>query len=230
MEFFAIQSLFPNTFSIFHNDLTWFISCLLMLYLVFPLIHNFFHHKSKGMLFVYFLISSWLASSAGLFNFLTGGNTINAYYSPVFRLPEFISGYLLFTLINKSKRYLIPGLIFAAAILTLVLYLGIFSNLMTFFLPHNYIVFPLFLVITTYLYQEESHIPLRKWVNSLATIALMFYLMQGIIIKGYLQTESVLNLGIKNNFLLLIILLGLNFLLAYFAKIFFASVLSILKK
>lgn len=93
VELLGIQSVFDSLFSLTHNGGTWFISCILICYLIYPAIQEFvirMHNKTKifimlAMVFVllYAPIVVWYFD-------------LNSIYSnPFFRLLEFSIGVLI---------------------------------------------------------------------------------------------------------------------------------------
>lgn len=102
----GIQSQFSTLFGHVHNGGSWFISCLLMCYFVFPLIHILFSHLSKkqtiGLLLLLIFIMFW----SPLVKIKLETNSI--YDNPFFRCIEFSIGLLLFNFsksIKNSKSY-----------------------------------------------------------------------------------------------------------------------------
>ena len=93
IEMIGFQSVFSSLFSVSHNGGTWFISCLLLCYLVCPCVMyviNSISNRSKMVLLASFvlilILSSWI-----VYMF----NTNEIYSNPLIRLMEFCIGILL---------------------------------------------------------------------------------------------------------------------------------------
>lgn len=92
-EFSALQSMYPNIIGLLHNGGTWFISCLLIAYMTFPVLRCIFFALSKKALFIItattmvFLIYLPVVS-----NYYSLGSV---YSNPVFRSLEFAFGVLI---------------------------------------------------------------------------------------------------------------------------------------
>ena len=93
IEMIGFQSVFSSLFSVSHNGGTWFISCLLLCYLVCPFVMhviNSISNRSKMVLLASFvlilILSSWI-----VYMF----NTNEIYSNPLIRLMEFCIGILL---------------------------------------------------------------------------------------------------------------------------------------
>lgn len=93
IEALCFQSAFTSLFTFSHNGATWFISCLMMCYFVFPLfqlIINSVSQKGKYIIFgVLVLLSLWSTLVRSHFS------TVWLYENPIFRILEFSIGMLL---------------------------------------------------------------------------------------------------------------------------------------
>ena len=92
-ELSALQSMYSNTFSLLHNGGTWFISCLLISYLVYPVLRTLFFNLSR---------KSYYALTAITIAFLIYLPLVGSFYdlgsvysNPVFRCLEFMLGVLI---------------------------------------------------------------------------------------------------------------------------------------
>lgn len=106
-EFFCLQTFFPTTFNICGNGGTWFISVMVFLYFLFPLISIILKkivvHK-KYCFIVGFAICYFLSVYHGLMQFLFGGSMASYYTNFLIRLPEFVIGMLLAEWFLKRKE------------------------------------------------------------------------------------------------------------------------------
>ncbi len=95
IETLGLQSFFSSLFSKSHNGGTWFVSCLILCYVLFPFIHRILKLISKEersillILVVFILFYSPIVQHK-----IDGVNWI--YPNPFFRLLEFILGCILF--------------------------------------------------------------------------------------------------------------------------------------
>lgn len=105
IEIMGLQSLFSSLFSVSHNGGTWFISCLLLCYLLCPFVMHIINgisNRSKMLLLVSFILililSPWI-----VYMF----NTNEIYSNPLIRLMEFCIGILLASWrpVFNSERY-----------------------------------------------------------------------------------------------------------------------------
>ena len=141
-EILGIQSAFPDTFSISHNGGTWFISCILFCYFVFPGMMSVFekiNEKKKrtflGVIVLILLYAPLLVAGCDL-----GG----IYSNPFFRILEFALGVLLELIMNapvmieKTSR-LQNGWIVLVEFLILVL--GVSMAVRLGIAPGNYMLY-----------------------------------------------------------------------------------------
>lgn len=99
MELLAIQSVFPNTFDLTHNGGTWFISCIMICYLIFPFSLEFIKNMSLKGKWIFLSVSVGILFYAPLAaqKFQLG----SLYSNPFFRVLEFMAGQLLQALMPR---------------------------------------------------------------------------------------------------------------------------------
>ncbi len=106
IETLGLQSVFCSLFGESHNGGTWFISCLLFCYAVFPLLQLLERNMDfKAKEIGFFLIAAVLLYSSFIVHLF---KTYNIYSNPFFRVCEFILGVLLCDIwmgIRKSAIY-----------------------------------------------------------------------------------------------------------------------------
>ena len=93
LELSALQSMYPNILGLLHNGGTWFISCLLISYFIYPILRCIFHNSQPKTIYI-----SIICIIAALIYFpfvgeyyaLGGG----IYTNPVIRALEFTLGVL----------------------------------------------------------------------------------------------------------------------------------------
>ena len=103
VEMLGLQSVFPALFEVSHNDGTWFISCLLLAYLAFPLMQEAVKQMSTRAKYVALGICMLALFWAPLV--VHGFSTESIYANPFFRGLEFFIGVLLCSLPVKSKLW-----------------------------------------------------------------------------------------------------------------------------
>ena len=111
VELLGIQSIFNSLFDISHNGGTWFISCLLVCYILYPFIQEITKQlrvKAK-IIIIFFLIGILLYSPFIVYWFKT--STI--YSNPFFRLLEFIIGVLICSLLPNISFNRIGKLLYS---------------------------------------------------------------------------------------------------------------------
>lgn len=99
IEILGLQSIFTSIFSFTHNSGTWFVSCLLICYLIYPFIQEITKQiitRTKWQIIaICFFILLW--SPLIQIFFSTG----SIYANPFFRLLEFLIGVLLCSMKNQ---------------------------------------------------------------------------------------------------------------------------------
>jgi peptidoglycan/LPS O-acetylase OafA/YrhL len=103
VEMLGLQSVFPALFEVSHNDGTWFISCLLLAYLAFPLMQEAVKQMSTRAKYVVLGICTLALFWAPLV--VHAFSTESIYANPFFRGIEFFIGVLLCSLPVKSKLW-----------------------------------------------------------------------------------------------------------------------------
>ncbi|MBE5898695.1 MAG: hypothetical protein E7279_03750 [Lachnospiraceae bacterium] len=116
IEMMGLQSMF-SLFSVSHNSGTWFISCILICYFVYPLLQEIskqIRFKSKiiilGLIVFVLVWSPFVVIHFGL---------VSIYYNPFFRLIEFFAGVLLSSVMPHIRNSKISRIVFSWWVLTL---------------------------------------------------------------------------------------------------------------
>ena len=93
MEITGSQSAFRSFFGILHNGGTWFVSCILFCYFVYPLIHTIISNCSTKKLIIFSVV---LFAFKYYSDFLVNRYHLNSNYpNPFFRILEFVFGALI---------------------------------------------------------------------------------------------------------------------------------------
>jgi len=90
IEIAVIQSTFSSLFSVFHNGGTWFISCILICYFIYPFIQTLINQTSKRTRIVIVILISLISCYSPYIVKYFGIQDI--YSNPFFRALEFIIG------------------------------------------------------------------------------------------------------------------------------------------
>ena len=93
LELTALQSMYPNIMGLLHNGGTWFISCLLISYLIYPILRCIFHDSKPGTVFSCTIcITAALIYLPFIDHYYSLGGAV--YTNPVLRALEFTLGVL----------------------------------------------------------------------------------------------------------------------------------------
>lgn len=142
IEFLGIQSFFSSLFSYSHNGGSWFISCILVCYLIYPLIHLLTKNISdRNKLWIIAMLAFVLLYSSLVAMIFKRVN--NIYSNPCFRLLEFSIGVLLCQLNaeNSNMRivlFLRKSVICIISIVLMILGITIASRIGV---PKNYMLY-----------------------------------------------------------------------------------------
>ena len=150
IEVLGLQSVFSTLFPVSHNDGTWFISCLLLAYLAFPLMQEIVKQMStrtKWMALA-FCTAILLWSPLVVHTFKTD----SIYANPFFRGLEFFIGVLLCSLSIRAEiaKVLATWKVFVAEAVLLIAGISIAVRLNIFvgnYMLYDWIVVPLFAVM-----------------------------------------------------------------------------------
>ena len=104
IEILGLQSLFPGSFSIGHNSGTWFVSCLLVCYFIFPLINEIIIGMRTRTMII-------LGVCLGVFDIyaqlITGNYGFGELYSaPFLRCIQFVIGCIVCSVIRRKTTKL----------------------------------------------------------------------------------------------------------------------------
>lgn len=90
IELLGIQTWFETLFGIFHNGATWFVSCILFCYFIYPLANQLLSTSSKKKTII--LLSVLLFIDAYSVLVRSTFSLASVYSSPLFRMVEFLAG------------------------------------------------------------------------------------------------------------------------------------------
>ena len=183
IEALGLQSTFSSLFGVSHNDGTWFISCILLAYLVYPLIQTIVKQINvRGNVIILLLlmfIEIWAVVVSHRFG------TARLYDNPFYRILEFGCGVIVADLnINFDLGWLRAlRNKWTLIIATLVLYFGVslMRHYLTFgdFMLYNVVVLPCFCVMLFSL--GKLRLPYLENMNAIkymGKISYAFFLVQ----------------------------------------------------
>ena len=169
-EFTFLQSMYPNIFGVLHNGGTWFISCIMIAYMAFPVIFSVFIHLSEKAIYMITAVFMFmLVYIPFLSNYYSlGGN----YSNPLFRILEFAFGMLCcacsinigrFALSVKNKTVLNLASVLVAIVFTFLLLKSLASPVVIgsgkfVILLSALIEYPVFLIILCAFYICRSRV------------------------------------------------------------------------
>ena len=207
IEALGLQSVWHGLFNYGHNNGTWFISCLLFCYVLFPFINEVLSQiciREKITIFLFcFLVSIYtpfLCKITG-FDFIYSN-----YHDCVFRCIEFFLGCILFSMINSiNKLHFVNSIknwfafIIELIILIIVVSMGVNFKIGIYdYNLYSVVGIPMFCIMFITLYEIEITAPLiKKLIKYLSDISYAFYLMQYF---AWSYTPRILNyFSIDNN-------------------------------
>ncbi len=185
IELLGIQSTFSSLFSYSHNGGTWFISCLIICYLIYPYIQELVLQISLKGRFIIFVLCCFILLYAPVIVIIF--KTANIYSNPFYRCLEFIIGILSASIIENTsdsrqyhllrtwKFFWIELILFIAGI-SLAVKLNLFVND---YMLYNWINLPLsILMICTLSGVSSEKMQNSRIISYLGSISYCFFLAQ----------------------------------------------------
>lgn len=184
-QLFGIQSVFSSLFPFSHNGGTWFISCLLMCYGIYPFIQEIIKQLSTKGRCLILLLAAFLLLYAPLVVLVF--NTANIYSNPFFRILEFLIGVLLASCKEKIElhppmRYLQKwsALVWETVLLILAVSVAVDRNLaVNDYMMYSWIALPIFILMFISLAGITSEtLEKSKVIKYLSSLTYLFFLSQ----------------------------------------------------
>lgn len=185
IEALGIQSVFATLSPFSHNGGSWFISCILLCYLVFPLLHMLtkdLNDKSRTVLIV--ILSAILLYSP----FVTHYFHIQGIYSnPFFRILEFTIGMLVcqMNMIRRTQNRLIilmrkpSSCIFSVIVLILGVSIARYYGLPNDYMIYSWIALPCFISLLVSLgFLEFKCLQKSRTIRYLSALSFSIFLSQ----------------------------------------------------
>lgn len=217
IELLGMQSFFPSLMNISHNGGTWFVSCIIYCYMLFPLFMSIANNLShKKLLLMYcsiialLMISPWIVYSF---------QVTEIYSNPFIRFLEFTIGIILAVCYeslrgNRYSSWLSNKVMLIAsyfAVILIVMFLVKLHVPHVMYMSYSSILIPLFsLQLLTH--TTNTRIDNKRLLKYFADISYAFFLMQLFAFK--LTNMITQNLGITDKVI--------AFLIAFSACLLFA--------
>ena len=166
-EILGIQSTFNSLFSVTHNGGTWFVSCILLCYLVYPFIQEITKQiKNKSKIFLICVLMIILLHSPIIVGYF---KTSGIYSNPFFRVLEFTIGALLCSMMGDIRKSKLSKILFSwwAVIaeyvvlisgVTIALKIGIPGDYML----YSWVALPMFMLLIV----SMVGLPFPKWMQN----------------------------------------------------------------
>ncbi len=205
VELLGIQSVFTTLFPISHNDGTWFISCILFCYLIYPFLQEIVKQSNDNTkikcCLVAIMIMLW--SPIVVLKF----DLSNIYSNPFFRMVEFFVGIILCSVREKliyKKMYSKLTIFIEWVILISMVTFGIKLKFQVGnYMLYEWISLPLFGMILISMSKADFEKANNKVIQYLCKISYAFFLAQFFAFK---ITNKILMVLCKNSNLLKIII------------------------
>lgn len=151
IEAFGLQSTFTSLFGVTHNGGTWFISCIILAYLLYPFLQTICKYLNTRYKVVMLLLLVFLDVWGGVISHKF--NTAHIYDNPFYRILEFSCGLLVADINMKSNSKLLHIIrtkwTLVSAILLLIFGVSLMRHYFQFgdYMLYNVIVLPCFAIM-----------------------------------------------------------------------------------
>ena len=162
-ELLVIQSWYTSLFDVTHNGGTWFISCILPCYLLYPFLQTYLRQlNTKSIILIVLVCVFILLYSPFLVKVF---HLAGIYPNPFFRVLEFLIGiglaimkptidfYLPKVFVEKSKVFVLLEMLLLILLVTFAYQIGIAKNYML----YSWIALPLFILLIYHLCFLQVH-------------------------------------------------------------------------
>ena len=230
IELFALQSFFREFTSNLGNSGTWFVSSILFLYFIFPILCYFLKKVSSKqalvILIILYIFSVYITVLQSYFN-------LYVYSNPFLRIPEFLIGMILALIYISRKSIKTKFNSFKIVVASVIYYIGVnilhdlsflngisFSQNPTYFnilsLPiFAYIIYNLALIDNQFIHSFSN----SKLIQYLSNLSYSFYLAQiaTIVIVAKMANANFLGLTFESHSQIFIFAFLINSLISVFA-------------
>jgi len=186
IEILGIQSNFHSIFAFSHNGGTWFISCILMCYWVYPLLQEVAKQISTKSKIIIIALCGFVLLYSPFIEYRF--NTVGIYASPFFRILEFAIGVMLAALkpqldkIKFIKKYIYNWI--AILLVDIIMIVGVtiavkLNISVGNYMLYNWVCLPCFIIMLIGLSGVESAaLSKSKIVSYCSSIGYVFFLAQ----------------------------------------------------
>ena len=186
VEFFSVQSTYFSLFYYSHNGGTWFISCILICYAVYPYLQFIISKISNRFLIITFILNSGMLLYAPLVRIYFNLDMVTIYANPFYRMLEFIIGIILARIVSTGYRLklilmLNNSISLVITILFMISSISLFRHFyhINDYMFFNWIALPCFiLVILNLAIMSFKSIEHSKLVAYLSSISFTLFLCQ----------------------------------------------------
>lgn len=204
-EILCIHGFFPQLFLIAGNDGTWFISCIIFSYLLFPFL-CLMVRSTKRVKLAYFLIYLFIIYIVAL-SYKFKIDFLYLHINPIFRMFEFLIGMFLAKIFIQHKHTKTNNYSVFIAISSVLIMSGLmfllnpqnrfqeFIHSLTFY---SFITIPVFSIViyslAVYKNKFTHFLAQSQILKKLAKLTLPFYIWQGLAIKitkDYLTNNNI---------------------------------------
>lgn len=212
IEAFGLQSTL-SLFSLSHNGGTWFISCILICYLIYPFLQSIVLQMTKKAKVITFIVLCIILFYVPIVRLYFDMESSAVYGNPFYRLIEFFLGILLARVCSKNENNLMQNiskfnviiLIVAITVLILFISLGREIGMPRDYMLFNIIVVPSLSVIIMLLsWMQFPKLQHSSLIEYLSGISFTFFLCQ-ILPLWSLSWKVCCLIGSDNNILKIIV-------------------------
>ena len=196
LEITGTHSFFDGLFTFLHNGTTWFISCIILSYFLYPYLQqliNYFDKKKRYyILGILLLFLTYLGFAFNWFSF-------NPYTNPLFRCMEFAFGVVLCSVVDFSNRKINnKKYLFVFIILLILMFVIVYLDIKILGILSKYLLLGLMIYIASKYVTSDNKI--SRGIFTLSKMTYAFYILQDLIWNKNKVLNSKIRL-IENNYL-----------------------------
>lgn len=220
VEVLGLQSSFSSLFNVSHNGGTWFVSCILICYVIYPMLQELIKGITKKTRIILLLLCCFALLYSPLVVHLFELN--NIYSNPFFRLLEFFIGMILasmkldFETCEFVKKYIYNW--WTIVIVNIIMIIGISIAValnigIGDYMLYSWICLPCFMIILLGLSGVESKLLEKsKFVKWMSAISYVFFLAQ--LFSNRISKKIIEVWDIESNIIKIMIAWGVCFAIA----------------
>lgn len=219
IEILGIQSNFHSVFSFSHNGGTWFVSCILMCYLIYPLLQEVAKQISTKYKSICIALCVFILLYAPFVEYKF--ETADIYTNPFFRILEFSIGVMLAALKPKfdemkfiKKIYNWVTLLFVDVVMIIGVTVAVKLNISVGnFMLYSWVCLPCFIIMLVGCSGVESvRLSKSRFISYCSGIGYVFFLAQ--LYSNLICKVIISKLSITNNILIIVLGWGVCIIIA----------------